>query len=407
MMKFSVNREKLLPFVKLCAQVAMRAVTSPVLNNIHLQAEKGNKLNIYSTDKDVELSCVVEIELEEAGAAILSARKVLEICNALPFDETIEFSSTVIEGEHVMKIKAGRNRFSLTKIPMEEYPMRQDGKENFGHKYNLVAKDLRHLLNMTKFAMAREDTRVFLNGLLFDFHNGALTCVGCDGHRIAVSRNRLILGETKGKGAKKDKTDKGEPEEGKGASEPAIDADATSDGLQIIIPHSVVDDLLKILDSSDEIALQVGEDFARFSTPSISMKTNLLRGVYPQYKRLIPTSNEKVMRVVRNTIREALSRAKVVSDAQSRVAQLKIYSDRLQITAEGSEKNKAEIEIDVEFKGPEEELTLALKIDYLLEVLQNSQAEHLLFHLKDSETGCLIEEDGNGDYHYVVMPILV
>ena len=406
-MKFSVNRERLLPFVKLCAQVAIRANASPILNNIHLQAEKDNKLRIYSTDKDMDLSCIVEIELEEAGAAILSARKVLEVCNALPFDETIDFSSTVVEGDQVMKIKAGRNRFSLAKIPIEDYPVKQDGEEKFKHEYTLVSKDLRHLLNMTKFAMATEDARIFLNGVLFDFHNGVLTCVGCDGHRIAVFRSGSALGATKGTAAKKGKADKEEAKEPKEGSEQSAEAGAEGDGPRVIIPHSVVDDLLKILDYSKEVVLQADEDSARFSTPSISMRTNLLRGVYPQYKRLIPASNDKVMRVVRNTIKDAVARAKVVSDAQSRVAQLTIYSDRLKISAEGSEKNKAEIEIDIEFKGPDGELTLALKIDYLLEMLQNSQAEHLLFHLKDSETGCLIEEDGNNDYHYVVMPILV
>ena len=406
-MKFSINRETLLPFVKLCAQVAIRATASPVLNNIHLQAEKESKLRVHSTDKDVELSCVVEIDLKEAGSAILSARKLLDMCNALPFDETISFSSADVEGEQVVKIKAGRNRFSLAKIPTEDYPIKQSGEEKFKHEYSLVSEKLRDLLNMTKFAMATEDARVFLNGILFDFQNETLTCVGCDGHRIAVARSRSVFGATKGEEAKKDKAEKKGAEEAKDDSEQSAEAGADEGGPRIIIPHSVVDDLLKILDSSKEIVLQADEDFARFSTPSISMRTNLLRGVYPQYKRLIPTSNEKVMRVVRNTVKDAVARAKVVTDAQSRVAQLTVYSDRLKITAEGSEKNKAEIEIDIEFKGPDEDLALALKIDYLLEMLQNSQADQLLFHLKDSETGCLIKEDGNDDYHYVVMPILI
>jgi len=295
-MKFSVPRDALIKPLSLVAGVVERRNTLPVLANVLLQVE-GDQLSLTGTDLEVELVGRVTLPAgAEPGEITVPARKLLDICKSLPEGGDLQF--TVRDGKAV--VTSGRSRFSLLTLPAREFPNIEDSIGS--HQFLLSAHQLRRLIDRTAFAMAQQDVRYYLNGMLWEIRGGRLRFVATDGHRLAICT--------------------------------LPDAIEEVDDIQVILPRKGVLELGRLLgDDADEVTIILGANHFRATTSGFSFTSKLIDGKFPDYERVLPRSAEKVVVADRLQLRQAFTRTAILSNEKYRGVRLKLSQDTLEIEA--------------------------------------------------------------------------
>lgn len=365
-MKFSIAREQLLPALQVIGGVVERRQTLPILANTLLVVDEG-QLSLTATDMEVELVVRLALEGGEAGETTLPARKLLDICRTLPEAAKLNFD---IEGDKA-RLKSGRSRFTLATLPAQEYPGTEISTASA--QFAVAQGLLRQLLEDTQFAMAQQDVRYYLNGLLLELNPDSLRAVATDGHRLALSECSLSTG--------------------------------VETPLPIIVPRKGVQELLRLLDNSDEeITLQVSSNHIRIDTGRIQFTSKLIDGRFPDYQRVIPANSDNVLTAGRDTVRQSLTRASILSNEKYRGIRLMIQPGMLRALAHNPEQEEAEEEIEVEYSGGE--IEIGFNVSYLLDALGAVRSERVQMAFADAQSSCLILPDA-GDQHskYVVMPM--
>ena len=368
-MRFAASREELLRPLQLVASVVERRQTRPIL--AHLLAEGTDKgLRLAATDLEVQLAVDLPGDvLEEApGArerATLPARKLADIVRALPEGALVEVEA----GGDRVAVRAGRSRFTLLALPPEEFPV----VETVEPRTSLAVPSatLRRLLERTHFAMAVQDVRYYLNGLLLEAAPGQLRAVATDGHRLAYC-------------------------------EAALEQDPGA-GVQIIVPRKGVVELLRLLDGEGEVRLEIGANHVRVAADGRELTSKLIDGRFPDYQRVIPESSDKRLLVDRETLREALQRASILSSEKYRSVRLELAGDLLRITANNPEQEQAEEEVPVDYQG--DPLVIGFNAGYLLDALGTLDQERIRMELSDPNSCCLIQGAEPDGCRYVVMPM--
>lgn len=365
-MKFSVPRDALIKPLSLVAGVVERRNTLPVLANVLLQVE-GNELSLTGTDLEVELVGSVTLPAgAEPGEITVPARKLLDICKSLPEGSDLQF--TLREGKAVMN--CGRSRFSLLTLPAREFPNIEDSIGS--HQFVLSAQQLRRLIERTAFAMAQQDVRYYLNGMLWEIRSGRLRFVATDGHRLAICTL---------------------PEALEGV-----------DDIQVILPRKGVLELGRLLgDDAEAVTVILGANHLRATTPGFSFTSKLVDGKFPDYERVLPRSAEKVVVADRLQLRQAFTRTAILSNEKYRGVRLKLSQDTLEIEANNPEQEQAEEVVSVEYAGGA--LEIGFNVGYLLDVLGVLSGDSVRFSLSDPNSSALLEELQTGDSLYVVMPM--
>lgn len=365
-MKFSVPRDALIKPLSLVAGVVERRNTLPVLANVLLQVE-GNELSLTGTDLEVELVGSVTLPAgAEPGEITVPARKLLDICKSLPEGSDLQF--TLREGKAVMN--CGRSRFSLLTLPAREFPNIEDSIGS--HQFVLSAQQLRRLIERTAFAMAQQDVRYYLNGMLWEIRSGRLRFVATDGHRLAICTL---------------------PEALEGV-----------DDIQVILPRKGVLELGRLLgDDAEAVTVILGANHLRATTPGFSFTSKLVDGKFPDYERVLPRSAEKVVVADRLQLRQAFTRTAILSNEKYRGVRLKLSQDTLEIEANNPEQEQAEEVVSVEYAGGA--LEIGFNVGYLLDVLGVLSGDSVRFSLSDPNSSALLEESQTGDSLYVVMPM--
>lgn len=365
-MKFSISREALLRPLTLVAGVVERRQTLPVLSNVLIQVS-ADELSLTGSDLEVELiGRTAPAQVEQPGAITVPARKLMDICKSLP--DQAEISITLEEGRAVLR--SGRSRFTLSTLPAAEFPSID---ENLGGvELSLPRGTLKHLIDATSFAMAQQDVRYYLNGMLLEMHDNVVRTVATDGHRLAVCARSLEFG---------------------------VDS-----AQKLIMPRKGVLELVRLLDDSDEpVSLTMGASHVRAHTGDFTFTSKLVDGKFPDYERVVPRGGDKVFIAERAELRQVLSRTSILSNEKYRGVRLHLEEGNLKVMANNPEQEEAEENVAVEYSGPA--LEIGFNVGYLIDVLGVLNEDRVQMTLADSNSSALMEEPGGGDAMYVVMPM--
>ncbi|WP_136247197.1 DNA polymerase III subunit beta [Halomonas borealis] len=365
-MKFSISREALLRPLALVAGVVERRQTLPVLSNVLIQVEQ-DQVSLTGTDLEVELiGRTVASQVEEPGGITVPARKLMDICKSLPDQSEIQLS--LEEGRAVLR--SGRSRFTLSTLPVAEFPSIEDGQSSV--ELSLPRGTLKHLIDSTSFAMAQQDVRYYLNGMLLEFATNLVRAVSTDGHRLAVcSRPAEIQLEPSQK---------------------------------LIVPRKGILELVRLLDDSEEpVSLTLGANHIRAHTGDFTFTSKLVDGKFPDFERVVPRNGDKVFIAERSELRQVLSRTAILSNEKYRGVRLNLEEGNLRVMANNPEQEEAEENVGIEYAGSSMEI--GFNVGYLVDVLNVLDQERVQMTLGDPNSSALMEEPGGGDALYVVMPM--
>lgn len=364
-MQLTISREALLRPLQLVSGVVERRQTLPVLSNV-LLVLKGSELSLTGTDLEVELLGRVTVdEVGSEGAITVPARKLLDICKSLAEDAMIDLTLQ----DSKLLLKSGRSRFTLTTLPASEFPQVEEEPDTFS--LQLPQAKLKELLEATSFAMAQQDVRYYLNGMLFEVDASYLRVVATDGHRLAM--------ETM-----------------------AMD-NAISESQQLILPRKGVMELARLLDEQGDIHLTFGQNHIRAKVPEYTFTSKLVDGKFPDYNRVLPKGGDRVVVGECQLLRQAFSRVSILSNEKYRGVRVMLEPGELRVVANNPEQEEAEEIVTVDYDG--DSLEVGFNVSYLIDVLSTLNSDKVKMTLSDPNSSALLEADQGSDAVYVVMPM--
>ena len=369
-MKFQLDRTTLLNGLLIVQGVVERRERLPILGNILIVLD-GDTISLSATDMEIELVARLPAPGGDTGEVTVPARKLVDICRTLPEDATLEFSTS--DGRAVLR--AGRSRFTLNTLPAADFPTTEAIQGQV--EVSVVQRDLKELIERTHFAMANQDVRYYLNGLLLEFRGERLRAVSTDGHRLAQAETGLQ----------------------KAASGEEVH--------QCIVPRKGVHELLRLIQSSDDpVDIVVGKANLRATIGNITFTSRLVEGRFPDYNRVIPRSDQcdKEAEVNRETVRRSLQRASILSNEKHRTVRLSFSTSILHVTANNPDHEEAEDEVDIQYTG--DAIEIGFNVSYLIDALGVLPSDTVSFHMSDPGSSCLLTpQDDDGTCRYVVMPM--
>jgi DNA polymerase-3 subunit beta len=372
-MKVTVERAELLKSLGHVHRVVERRNTIPILANVLIKAERG-KLSLKATDLDLEVVDSVAAEVSPGGATTVPAHMFYEIVRKLP-----EGAQIVIEGagdRAVLSLRAGRSRFTLQTLPESDFPDLAIGEMT--HSFKLAAADLKRLIDKTQFAISTEETRYYLNGIYLHTAGTAkaatLRAVATDGHRLAQVELPLPQGA---------------------AGMPGI-----------IVPRKTVGEVQRLIETGEgEVTIELSAGKIRFSIGDVLLTSKLIDGTFPDYARVIPTSNDKILIVDKKDFEAAVDRVSTVSSERGRAVKLSLTSGRLVLSVTNPDSGSATEELEVEYQA--DPLDIGFNSRYLLDIAAQIEGEVAVLKLADPGSPTLIQDKDNKGALYVLMPMRV
>ena len=367
-MYFAIAREAILKPLQLVSGVVERRQTLPVLSNVLLSLNSSGELAITGTDLEVEMIGRVQVGGNTTpGEITVPARKLVDICKSLADDATLEF--TVDDGK--MIIKSGRSRFSLATLPASEFPGTEEEPGTI--ELSVPQQALKTLLDGTSFAMAQQDVRYYLNGMLFELASDYLRVVATDGHRLAMQTLK---------------------------TQNNIEAP-----VQLILPRKGVIELGRLLTGEEaDISIVFGRNHVRAKTADVTFTSKLVDGKFPDYNRVLPRGGDKLVTGDRMELKQAFARTSILSNEKYRGVRVLLSNEEMRIVANNPDQEEAEESVSVDYHG--EDLEIGFNVSYLVDVLTVLSSERVRMTLIDSNSSALLEAaDGEGEALYVVMPM--
>ena len=381
-MQFTINREALLKPLQLVTAVIERRQTVPILANVFLNL-KDKSLSLLGTDMEVELSG--RIALEDAGKegkTTAPARKLVDICKSLPEESVLKFQQ---KGDKLI-LQCGRSRFNLATLPATDFPIAEESlsANNRQISFTLPQKRLRSLIEATNFAMAQQDVRYYLNGMLWELSEGSLRVVATDGHRLATSIKDLV-------------------------SHASVDAqndnESTPSDYQFIIPRKAVHELSRLLNDDEEsdVTILLNNNQLRVNTQAYTFTSKLIDGKFPGYDRVIPQRGDKILVVSRDLLKSSLMRVGILSNDKHRSICLEMQDKELRIFANNLDQEDAEDVLEADYSG--EAITVAFNINYLIDVLNSLPSGLVRITLTSTDASVRLESVEENSSIYVIMPM--
>ena len=364
-MRFSIQREAFLKRLQHVVGVVERRQTLPVLANLLLMVD-ANGVSLTGTDLEVEMVARTEAEDLDPGEITIPARKLFDICRALPDGSRIKLERN---GERVT-VSAGRSRFTLATLPASEFPV-IDNIE-LVERVSVPEATLKDLMDRTGFAMANQDVRYYLNGMLLDLREHTLRCVATDGHRLALAETQI---------------------------ETTVAAPR-----QVIVPRKGINELRGLFESGEgSVELEFARNHLRVRRGDVTFTSKLIDGRFPDYEAVIPIGADKEVRLQRDELRAALQRAAILSNEKYRGVKLEVSPNRLRIVAHNPEQEEAVEE--VEARTGVSDLSVGFNVNYLLDALGALGGDEVLLCLRDGQSSCLVRKPESDDVRHVVMPL--
>lgn len=365
-MQFTVSQEAIARPLQLVCSIVERRATLPILSTILLHAH-GDKLSMTSTDMELEMIATLSVAVEQEGKTTVSAKKFLDICRALPTNATISFKAK----DSKAVVRAGKSRFSLSTLPSEDFPDSEGA--NYTDEISLPQATLKSLLDETSFAMGNQDVRYYLNGLLLELEGNTLRAVATDGHRLALGS--------------------------------LTTANSVSEKNNIIIPRKAITELGRLLgESEDTVSIAFSSQQIKIELTDLHFTSKLIDGQFPNYERVLPLGGDKEVIADREQLKQALSRAAILSNDKHRSVRINLESGLFKATVTNQEQESAEEEISVDYQGAE--LEIAFNNAYLLDILNAIPDEKVKMIFSDDNSSVLISPvDDERERKFVVMPM--
>ena len=375
-MKITVERATLLTSLGHVQSVVERRNTIPILAHVLLAAEDGT-VSLLATDLDLAVVAAVAAEIGQPGATTTPAHTLYDIVRKLP--DGAQVVLTRGDDESRLLVRAGRSEFVLPCLPREDFPV--FAEDELPIRFSLGAAELRRLIDKTRFAVSTEEARYYLNGIYLQARsdNGValLRAVATDGHRLARVDTPLPEGAT-----------------------------GMQEAQGIIVPRKAVAEVRKLIEHSDaaiDIALSATK--IRFTIEDTVLTTKLIDGTFPEYERVIPVGNDKVLEVDRETFADAVDRVSTISTEKSRAVKLKVESDRLTLSATSPDSGSATEELAAKYGA--EPLEIGFNSRYLLDMTAQMEGDTARFSLADSVSPTIVEDQGDSAAMFVLMPMRV
>lgn len=363
------TRDALLKPLSTVAGIVERRNTLPILANILLRKE-GKGVAFIATDLEVQITTHAEFGVgDENESTTVAARKLVDILRALPDSGDVKLGLASSK----LSVQAGKSRFALQTLAATEYPTLAQ-PEKWDVSFSLPQKTLKHLFNMVHFAMAQQDIRYYLNGLLFVFEPGFVRAVATDGHRLAHSGTAV---------------------------------DGITDKHDVIVPRKTVLEMQRLLGDTDEpVSIDVAVGQIRFRFGDVELVSKLVEGKFPDFTRVIPSNYTRHFSVNRDILQGSLQRAAILTTDKLKGVRLQLSDNQLKISSTNAEQEEAQEEIDIDYAH--ESLDVGFNVSYLLDVLANVKTETIQWSVQpDVNASALITSPEDEHFKYVVMPMRI
>ncbi len=362
-----IARDALLKPLQAVSGIVERRHTLPILANVLLEQKDGG-LHVTATDLEMQITAVADIPGKDGQATTVAARKLQDLLRALPDGSMLNVEAA----GNKMTVRAGRSRFNLQTMAAGDYPRISLGTEQL-QTLSLPQKDLRGLFALAEFAMAQQDIRYYLNGMLLVVDQASLQAVATDGHRLSWASLAVPGSYTR---------------------------------QEVILPRKTVLELGKLLaDTEEPVTLDILANQVRFRFGNVELVSKVVDGKFPDYNRVIPSGYTKLLELDRLELLSALQRAAILSNEKFRGVRVVLSDGELKIICTNAEQEEAEEVLEVPYKG--DSLDIGFNITYLLDVLQNLESERVRLGFGDANSSALVSMPDRDDYKYVVMPMRI
>jgi DNA polymerase-3 subunit beta len=371
-MRVTVERSHLLKSLGHVHRVVERRNTIPILANVLMRADKG-KLTLKATDLDLEVTETVPAEISKSGATTVPAHILHDIVRKLP--DGAEVSMDTGDGTQ-LQLKSGRSSFTLQVLPESDFPDLTTGE--FPTRFSLPALALKKLIDRTQFAISTEETRYYLNGIYLHAVTVAgkpvLRAVATDGHRLAQAQMPAPSGSEKMAG--------------------------------VIVPRKTVGEIQKLVEDPEaNVEVEISDTKIRVSIGPVVLTSKLIDGTFPDYVRVIPQGNDKIMKVDRGEFKEAVDRVSTISSERGRAVKLALSDGRMVLSVNNPDSGSAVEELGVDYGS--DQIEIGFNSRYLMDVADQLETKTAEFQFADPGSPTLIKDDGAGDSLYVLMPMRV
>lgn len=371
MLLVKTQRDALLRPLQIVSGIVERRHTLPILANILIR-KQGNQLSLLSTDIEIQITTIANIaQGSEEEATTVAARKLLDILKALPEGEV-----SLSLSNKKLTIQSGKSKFNLQTLNAAEFPT-VSLPENYDASLSMPQKVLKHLLQMVHFAMAQQDIRYYLNGLLLVVEGNQIKAVATDGHRLAYH---------------------------------AVEVTGTHPKHEVILPRKTIIELQRLLEENEEpVQIDISSNQARFCFNQIELVTKLVEGKFPDYQRVIPTTYKKIFSVNREILLHALQRVAILTSDKFKGVRCLLAENAMKLSSTNADQEEAQEELEIEYNY--EPLDIGFNVSYLQDVLNNLKTEEIVLSYGDANSSALISlsesEKEDAQFKYVVMPMRI
>jgi DNA polymerase-3 subunit beta len=372
-MKATIERANLLRSLSHVQSVVERRNTIPILSNVLIEASADGRVRIMATDLDLQVvESMAAVSVEQSGAITVSAHLLFDIARKLPEGSQVSFEAA----DNRMAVKAGRSRFSLPTLPRDDFPVIVEG--DLPTSFELPAKLLAELIDRTRFAISTEETRYYLNGIFLHVTDGELKAAATDGHRLA----RFTIPRPEG-------------------------ADGMPD---VIVPRKAVGELRKLLEEALDGNVQIDLSaskirFALGGEGGVVLTSKLIDGTFPDYSRVIPTGNDKLLRLDPKSFYEGVDRVATIATEKTRAVKMGLETDKVTLSVTSPDNGTAAEEVPADYRS--DAFEIGFNANYLKDILHQIEGDTVELHLADPGAPTLIRQDEKSPALYVLMPMRV
>ena len=375
-MKATIERATLLRCLSHVQSVVERRNTIPILSNVLIEADEGGSVKVMATDLDLQvIENMSAASVESGGAITVSAHLLFDIARKLPEGSQVGLETA----DNRMAIKAGRSRFSLPTLPRDDFPTIVEG--DLPTSFELPAKTLAELIDRTRFAISTEETRYYLNGIFLhvaDDDKPVLKAAATDGHRLARF---------------------------------TIDQPAGAEGMpDVIVPRKAVAELRKLLEESMDgnVQIDLSASKIRFTMGGeggVVLTSKLIDGTFPDYSRVIPTGNDKLLKIDPRSFYEGVDRVATIATEKTRAVKMALEADKVVLSVTSPDNGTATEEVAAQYGA--DGFEIGFNANYLKDILSQIDSDTVELHLADAGAPTLIRKDDKSPALYVLMPMRV
>ena len=367
-MKATIERAVLLKSLGHVQSVVERRNTIPILSNVLLEAGEDGSLRLMATDLDLQVDETIQASVSQPGATTVSAHTFFDIVRKLPEGSQVEL--TAAEGK--MQVIAGRSRFNLSTLPRDDFPVIAEG--DLPTRFELPAATLREIIEKTRFAISSEETRYYLMGIFLHVIDDQMRAAATDGHRLA----RVTVARPDG-------------------------ADGMPD---VIVPRKAVNELYKLLEEVEgTVEISLSPTKIRFGLGSAILTSKLIDGTFPDYNRVIPTANDKLLKLDPKSFSAGVDRVSTIASEKTRAVKMSVDRDKVTLSVTSPENGVATEEVPADYGS--DNLEIGFNARYLLDILSEIDGDTVEVHLADAAAPTLLRENDKSNALYVLMPMRV